>query len=274
MLRLSLVFFLMASWLVPLAVQAAGSKTGSGVRLLVNEGRTGTTMDVRNDLDVPITAVLVFSRTVNVQGVGKGPLRKTVPARSRVRVATLRKRQPGYPLMYQHAFSYAMQFSPNPGKSGAVGGHAYALPWQGGPFRITQGAGGDFSHNTPKGRYAVDVAMPVGTPIIAAREGTVVDVRNEQAGRRPDPSGNFVRIRHRDGTESAYLHLQKGSVVVRPGQKVGTGTLLARSGNTGRSTGPHLHFVVQKSDGQSLVSIPFRFSRPVESLPNFAMGGD
>ncbi|PKM01377.1 MAG: peptidase M23, partial [Gammaproteobacteria bacterium HGW-Gammaproteobacteria-7] len=74
-----------------------------------------------------------------------------------------------------------------------------------------------------------------------------------------------------DGTHSAYLHLSRGSVRVRPGQQVKVGTLLGKSGNTGRSTGPHLHFVVQKPYGSSMLSIPFRFSQPVESLPNFAL---
>jgi len=241
------------------------------VRLFVNRVGSGKAMDVSNDTDVPVEVVLRLTRMVNVTGVGKGVIRKTVPARTRVRIATLRKRQPGYPLMFQQSFSYSLIYSPEPGKKGTVGGYAYALPWKGGPFRISQGAGGDYSHNSPKGRYAVDVAMPVGTPIIAARAGTVVKVRNSQNGRLPDPAGNYVRIVHDDGTHSAYLHLKRGSVQVKAGQQVKAGTLLGHSGNTGRSTGPHLHFVVQKPYGESLVSIPFRFSRPVDALPNFAL---
>lgn len=240
------------------------------VRLLANRVGSGKAMVVQNDTDVPIEAVLRLTRMVNVTGVGKGVIRKTVPARTRMRIATLHKRQASYPLMYQQSFSYSLIYSPEPGRKGSVGGHAYELPWQGGPFRISQGAGGDFSHNSPKGRYAVDVAMPVGTPIVAARAGTVLEVRNGQGGRLPDPAGNYVRIAHQDGTHSAYLHLKRGSVQVKPGQQVKVGTLLGQSGNTGRSTGPHLHFVVQKAYGDSMVSIPFRFSRPVDALPNFA----
>ena len=80
--------------------------------------------------------------------------------------------------------------------------------------------------------------MPVGTPIVAARAGTVVKVRDGQGGRLPDPAGNHVRIEHDDGTHSAYLHLSRGSVRVKPGQRVEIGTPLGKSGNTGRSTGP------------------------------------
>ncbi|WP_273525806.1 M23 family metallopeptidase [Pseudomonas sp.] len=250
------------------------SHRAATVRLLVNPTRSGKVLDVRNELDVPVEATLRLSRLVNVAGLRDGVIRKTVPPRSQLRVATLVKRQVGYPLMYRHSFSYGMIYAPDPARrmaGGHVGGHAYALPWKGGPFRISQGAGGDYSHNTTKGRYAVDIAMPVGTPIVAARAGTVVKVRDGQRGRFPDPAGNYVRIEHADGTHSAYLHLRRGSLQVRPGQQVKIGTRLGDSGNTGRSTGPHLHFVVQKKVGDELASIPFRFAKPVDSLPNFAM---
>lgn len=241
------------------------------VRLLINRAGGGKVMDVRNGLDTPVEVRLRLSRLVNVAGVGRGLIRQTIPARSQMRLTTLRKRDAAYPIIYRHSFSYTVVPTSTPQPSGSPDGYAYALPWKGGPFRISQGAGGDYSHTSAKGRYAVDIAMPVGTPIVAARSGTVVETRNNQAGRRPHPAGNFVRIRHADGTDSAYLHLSRGSVQVRPGQSVKVGALLARSGNTGRSTGPHLHFVVQKPLGDSLVSIPFRFAQPVDSLPNFAM---
>ncbi|MGH8353512.1 MAG: M23 family metallopeptidase, partial [Pseudomonas sp.] len=152
--------------------------------------------------------------------------------------------------------------------------YRYPLPWRGGPFRLTQGANGKYSHFTPKGRYATDIAMPEGTPILAARGGMVVRVENNQGGRGNNPSGNYVRILHKDGTMGVYLHLKRGSVAVREGQRVKAGSQIARSGNTGNSTGPHLHFVVQRNVGLALESIPFQFAQPVNSLPNFAVGGE
>jgi len=146
------------------------------------------------------------------------------------------------------------------------------LPWRGGPFRVSQGAEGQYSHFGPKNRYAIDIAMPEGTPIIAARGGVVVKIENGQTGRGTNPSGNFVRVLHDDGTMGVYLHLKKGSVSVREGQRVMVGTALALSGNTGNSSGPHLHFVVQRNTGMGLVSIPYQFNQPVSSLPNFALG--
>ncbi|TRX73421.1 peptidoglycan DD-metalloendopeptidase family protein [Pseudomonas mangiferae] len=162
--------------------------------------------------------------------------------------------------------------SPAEPPPGAEGSYRYPLPWVGGPFRVSQGANGGFSHHTVKSRYALDIAMPEGTPIVAARAGRVLTVRNDQAGREGDPSGNHVRVLHRDGSMSVYLHLQPGSVAVHEGQLVEVGTPLARSGNTGHSTGPHLHFVVQRNVGNRVESIPFEFAEPVGVLPSFALG--
>ncbi|MEB2644501.1 M23 family metallopeptidase [Pseudomonas canadensis] len=150
--------------------------------------------------------------------------------------------------------------------------YRYPLPWRGGPFRLTQGPNGTFSHTDSKSRYAMDIAMPEGTPIIAARSGVVVKTENAQTGRGSDASGNFVRVRHDDGTEGVYLHLKQGSVSVRVGQRVAVGSPLALSGNTGNSSGPHLHFVVQRATEAGLVSIPYEFNQPVGALPNFALG--
>ncbi|MGH8335412.1 MAG: M23 family metallopeptidase, partial [Gammaproteobacteria bacterium] len=100
----------------------------------------------------------------------------------------------------------------------------------------------------------------------------VVKTENSQSGRGSDASGNFVRVLHDDGTMGVYLHLKQGSVSVREGQRVAVGSPLALSGNTGNSSGPHLHFVVQRNTGEGLVSIPYQFIQPLGALPNFALG--
>lgn len=145
-------------------------------------------------------------------------------------------------------------------------GYRYALPWKSGNFQVTQGAEGSFSHQTPQSRYALDIAMPDGTPLYAARGGTVVTAANVGSG----ANGSYLRIVHDDGTSSAYLHLQQGSLEVQPGQRLQQGDYLGKSGNTGRSTGPHLHFVVQVRGENGYRSIPFVFSEPLATLPNFA----
>ncbi|KUM39512.1 M23 family metallopeptidase [Pseudomonas sp. EpS/L25] len=275
----------------PVASQAAESSASSKVsaksqarkgqvKLKVRTASEGRIFEVRNDFDVPVRVELRLQRTVNVAGAER-PIRQVIEPRSTVQLAVIRKRQQGFPMHFDQSFSYSPQLpvgSLPPTADGTVGGnpsglgYGYAWPWRQGVYYVTQGAGGDFSHNTPKGRYAVDIAMPEGTPIAAARAGTVIEVENGQFGHGPSPSGNFVRIAHEDGSQSAYLHLRRGSVKVRPGERVEVGTPLAESGNTGRSTGPHLHFVVQAREGGELVSIPFRFVRPLAALPNMALG--
>ncbi|NWD89014.1 M23 family metallopeptidase [Pseudomonas sp. K5002] len=170
------------------------------------------------------------------------------------------------------AFVYQERVIPKPVYPSQPASYRYPLPWRGGPFRLTQGPNGTFSHSELKSRYAMDIAMPEGTPIIAARGGVVLKTENEQSGRGSDPSGNFVRVQHDDGTQGVYLHLKQGSVSVREGQRVAVGTPLALSGNTGNSSGPHLHFVVQRTTASGLVSIPYEFNQPVQALPNFALG--
>ena len=239
------------------------------VKLEVLKHAGGDTLRVRNELFAPVELELRLDNVANASGAPDKPVRWVLPPRSQIRLLTLAPRDPAQPLRYTPKLSHALgdpRLLPKPFR--------YPLPWQGGPFRQSQGANGLFSHFTPKGRYAVDIAMPVGTPIRAARGGVVVSTRNDQAGATPNPGGNHVRILHDDGTMGVYLHLQQGSVQVGVGQRIGAGTPIARSGNTGRSTGPHLHFVVQRNVGLAVESIPFRFAQPVDSLPRFAVGGE
>lgn len=221
---------------------------------------------VHNDLYAPVEVELSIKQPQNVSGLPARPIRQVIPARQTRQLLTLVPMQAGVAMRYTPVMRHDVG---DPTQS-PIAGYRYALPWQGGPFRIAQGANGRYSHFTQKGRYAVDIAMPEGTPIIAARPGTVVKTENDQTGRGTHPSGNFVRILHNDGTMSVYLHLMRGSVAVTEGQKVELGQYLARSGNTGNSTGPHLHFVVQRNQGLAVESIPFAFDRPVGFLPDFA----
>ncbi len=129
--------------------------------------------------------------------------------------------------------------------------------------KVIQGFAGATSHFDDE-THAVDLAVPVGTPVVAAREGKVLEIQNglSESGNKPClGAGNFVLLRHPDGTLALYAHLEKGSVRVGPGQAVSAGELLARSGNTGRSSTPHLHFEVSRRvDGRKKETLPFRFA--------------
>ncbi|WP_085716188.1 peptidoglycan DD-metalloendopeptidase family protein [Pseudomonas sp. B28(2017)] len=237
------------------------------VRLVIMKKNGVHSVYVRNDLYAPVEVELSFSGVKNASGAPGRTIRRVIAQRTSIRLAQLTATNAGRPLAYVPKFKYSLG-----DPSGPTVGYRYPLPWRGGPFRISQGANGPYSHFGPKSRYAIDIAMPEGTPIIAARGGVVVKTENRQSGRGTDASGNFVRVLHDDGTMGVYLHLKKGSVCVREGQRVKVGSALALSGNTGNSTGPHLHFVVQRNTGLGLVSIPYQFNQPVSALPNFALG--
>lgn len=239
------------------------------VKLETSKHEAGETLIVKNDLYAPVQIELQLSNVSNALGAPDKPITWVLPPRSKIRLLTLTSRNPLQPMHYTPKLRFALGDPRLLPKN-----NPYPLPWVGGPFKLTQGANGKYSHFTPKGRYALDISMPEGTPIIAARSGVVVKIENHQSGRGANPSGNFVRILHDDGTMGVYLHLMRNSVKVSEGQRIALGEPLALSGNTGNSTGPHLHFVVQRNVGMALESIPFDFAQPVESLPNFAIGGD
>ena len=84
----------------------------------------------------------------------------------------------------------------------------------------------------------IDLAAPVGTPVYAPADGTVKKIKWDVRG-----YGLLLEINHGMGITTLYGHLSK--VLVKPGQKVKRGQIIARVGNTGRSTGPHLHYEVR-----------------------------
>jgi murein DD-endopeptidase MepM/ murein hydrolase activator NlpD len=77
---------------------------------------------------------------------------------------------------------------------------------------------------------------------------------------------NFIRILHDDGTMALYAHLREEGALVRVGQRVRAGQQIGLSGNTGFTTGPHLHFVIQVNRGMKLESLPFHMRGPAGPL--------
>lgn len=101
--------------------------------------------------------------------------------------------------------------------------------------------------------YGVDIGAPRGTTVFAAASGTVVETvsycvegRTSCGGRY----GNYIVIQHSNGTFTRYAHLQRVSVSV--GDDVSKGEKIGTVGNTGRSTGPHLHYQIEKSNGSTI----------------------
>lgn len=85
----------------------------------------------------------------------------------------------------------------------------------------------------------IDIAVPVGTPVLSPADGEVISIYSNSRG------GNQLIVSHANGYQSGYAHLNQYNV--RVGQKVTRGQKIAWSGNTGTSTGPHLHFTVRKN---------------------------
>lgn len=118
-------------------------------------------------------------------------------------------------------------------------------------FRVAPTVKGSSNH------AGLDLAVAGGTNIYAAKSGTVIETRNNvQTNTAHDASvpssGNYVKIKHEDGTMTAYLHMKPGSVTVNVGEVVSQGDKIGEVGTTGASTGYHLHFTVYDVSGATV----------------------
>ncbi|HHM04545.1 MAG TPA: DUF4124 domain-containing protein, partial [Gammaproteobacteria bacterium] len=226
---------------------------------------------VYNGYHGPVEVSFTFDEASNVRSEPPLPHRLVVPPQREVRAFGVTARDG------RRAWSYTFRYSVTPGDPGARhDGTLYLPPFAAGSrFPVTQSFFGPYSHTDPQSAYAVDIAMPVGTPVRAARGGVVMDVNRDFFGTGTDlkkygQRANTVRILHDDGTMAIYAHLKLESVLVIPGARVRAGQVIAASGNTGFSTGPHLHFAVQRNDRGTLVSVPFAFKSATghRAVPN------
>ena len=134
--------------------------------------------------------------------------------------------------------------------------------WQSSPYVLPYDVGEEFQviqgNCAPPGnghrgvnRYSYDFDMPIGTPFVAAREGTVVQVEQSHFDGQIAPTGfdNYIVVRHDDGTAALYGHIMHNGAAVTVGDVVQRGAALGLSGNTGNTGNiPHLHFSVQTCD--------------------------
>lgn len=103
------------------------------------------------------------------------------------------------------------------------------------------------------GHNAIDIGMPVGTPVLSALSGTVMGTGNTDAVPGCYSFGKWVVVKHANGLATLYSHLS--SISVSSGQSVSTGQTLGLSGMTGYATGPHLHFGVYASAGIKIMTL-------------------
>lgn len=140
-------------------------------------------------------------------------------------------------------------------------GFSYWLPYEHGTkHQLTQGFNGNFTH-FGENQFALDFDLDTGTPVHAARAGVVIEVKEDSnrggSSAAYSQDANFILIAHQDGTFGNYVHLQPGGSLVKPGDRIEAGDHIGFSGNTGRSSGPHLHFDVRIPTHEGrMISIP------------------
>jgi murein DD-endopeptidase MepM/ murein hydrolase activator NlpD len=143
--------------------------------------------------------------------------------------------------------------------------YIYTLPYkEGESYSVDQGYGGKFSHYMKGKTHAIDFAMDEGTIICAARDGIVIGVKDDSNKHGKtiqfQEFGNYITIYHNDGTMANYFHIEKKGSKVKVGDKVTAGQEIGYSGNTGWSSGPHLHFQVYSfNEAMDVKTIPTKF---------------
>jgi murein DD-endopeptidase MepM/ murein hydrolase activator NlpD len=140
---------------------------------------------------------------------------------------------------------------------------AYRLPWRAGVSRLVAQGNRSFASHRGGHLRAWDFWMPIGTDVLAARAGKVVEVEDRLDG--IGLRSNFVTVEHDDGTRAIYAHVRRGSATVRVGDDVLRGQVIAASGMVGQTVFPHLHFVVTTHDGAA--SLPISFADVPEGVP-------
>lgn len=192
---------------------------------------------------VPVYAEITFPRLENLQPSVPTPYRVLFqPGDSERELIFLEVIDP----QESYRFSYRYQYILGDPSVYVEENHSpYFFPWANGEKRyLSQGYFGAFSH---RDAYALDFNMDIGSPIFAAKGGIVTRVKEDSRRGGPSSSysdqGNLIEIFHpQEGIFTSYVHLDYQGSLVEVGQVVQTGDPIGFSGNTGFSTGPHLHF--------------------------------
>lgn len=241
-----------------------------------SNGVGGFEFEAENLNPYTVTMSIDFESLTNLKASGNLPLFIEVPGRSKKRVLELSRISSALGVDYRSSYGWVR------GSAYAVhkDDYLYKLPFlKGADIYVSQGYHGETSHKGLSA-YAVDFPVPVGTPIYAAREGMVVgsEGNSNLGGASPEyrKYANYIIVEHSDGTMGNYYHLKQGGAVAVIGQKVAKGDLIGYSGNTGYSSGPHLHFSVSKVDPVSMrrpMNLPIKL-QTLEGIVTLPRKGD
>lgn len=158
-----------------------------------------------------------------------------------------------------------LQFIVNPSSIPKAGSSPLAWPLNG-KIVVTS----PYSARWGKFHYGVDLRAKVGSPVKAMASGTVLGTGDTDIACKGASFGKWVFIKYNNGLSSTYGHLSEIDSTV--GQKVVAGDVVAHSGNTGSSTGPHLHVAVYVSGGVNVATVPSKacngkiFTQPISAL--------
>lgn len=225
----------------PLRIEAVADEDGVWQVIAHNRG------------SAPVYVMLELTKTQNVRmGASTRSGGKVLEPGAREPLAEAIPVEPSEPVSFEWDVKWVF------GRGNARGNHdgLYRPPF---PGDMTFDTNNTASEHPARERNAVDILMPPGTPIIAARSGWVMDVSGEESGDRVEKGlnpvyitpkdiqrmGSYVRILHDDGTWAEYLGVADGSVKVTPGMKIEAGTQIAVSGERPGAE-PHITFVVMK----------------------------
>lgn len=139
----------------------------------------------------------------------------------------------------------------------------YKLPWKANVTRFVSQGNRSFTSHRGLHLYSWDFWMPIGTEILAARDGKVVKVEDRFNG--IGLNSNFITIEHDDGTHAIYAHIKHLGSIAKVNMNIKQGQLIAYSGMVGQTINPHLHFVVLNKE--ETFSIPISFSDVPGGVP-------
>lgn len=251
-------------------VRELESSSRQGV-VTVDDEFVGRTLELtaNNEFYAPVELRLRIERIRGLEFPdAEDDLHWILPPRSRTPLVALSLLENEAAPVLQYSYRY---LPGDPGAEHAPPG-AYRVPFAiATNYPVSQAYPEVITHTSPDSYHAIDLAMPTGTDIFAARDGIVFDVAsaNFSGGLdavRDGPKANVIRILHDDGTYAVYAHLNWNSIRVRPGDRVRRGEYIAESGNTGYSSGPHLHFAVLRNIGMRVESVPVTFQGPTEPV--------
>jgi murein DD-endopeptidase MepM/ murein hydrolase activator NlpD len=259
---------------VVLPICAVGvEQNNTGFRIIAERSEDGVILIMKSDYCVEFTVTLeaTLKNTTSSR-----PLPYTVDAAGRSSFVLARFTQTDKARPWRYKYHYSWEYG---GRRKSTDNDAdYAMPFGPGRYVVLQGPRGTFNHLVGSdSENAVDWDVPQGTIVCAARAGRVVGVRDDSTVSGTDPKfkplGNYVIIKHADGTFADYHHLQTGGALVKIGDEVKVGQPIGRSGKIGFASKPHLHFqVFQAIDGKKLLSLPFRLKTDHGTFTEFIKG--